>query len=119
MTMNRVIEYVDRIRPNIYTDDDKYLWLDKLEGLIAREVRKEDFPGYDLPREADLELAVPAPYDDLYSLYAIAMIDLCNREYDHYNNSMTVFADRYEQYKAWYLQNNNPAKALNFRNVMG
>lgn len=61
MTMNRVIEYVDRIRPNIYTDDDKYLWLDKLEGLIAREVRKEDFPGYDLPREADLELAVPAP----------------------------------------------------------
>ena len=118
-TMNGVIEYTDRIRPNVFTDEDKYKWLNTLEGLVAREVQQAEEPSYVLPQDADKELLIPHPYDDIYQLYLLAMIDLANREYDHYNNAVLVFTNRYEQYKAWYIRHNPSCKALNFRNVMG
>lgn len=119
-TMNKVVAYVDRMNPNVYTDMDKYEWMATLEGLVAHEVHQvEEAPIYDLPRDADMELSVPAPYDDIYRLYVTAMIYLQNREYDHYNNAVLVFKNRYEQYKAWYIRNNTACKARNFRNVMG
>lgn len=118
-TMNRVIEYVERVKPNVYTDEDKYQWMRTLEGLVAREVRGEDADPVDIPEFADSELSVPSPYDDIYFLYVGAMIDFHNREYDDYNNTVMMFNERYEQYKAWYIQHNANSKAKNFRNVMG
>lgn len=118
-TMNKVIEHVDRMHPNVFTDDDKYEWIKTLEGLVAHEVLQEDAPDYALPDDADKDLLVKSPYDDIYLLYVTAMIHLHNREYDHYNNAAVVFHDRYEQYKAWYIRNNPSCKAKNFRNVMG
>lgn len=104
-TMNTVVEQVDRLRPNVYTDEDKYRWLGDLEGLIAREVRGEDSPAPQVPKDADGALSVGYPFEDLYPLYVAAMMDFANREYDHYNNSLAVFQERYEQYKAWYIRN--------------
>jgi hypothetical protein len=118
-TMNKVIEHVDRMNPNVFTDDDKYEWIRTLEGLVAHEVLQEEAPAYHLPDDADVPLLVQAPYDDIYRLYVTSMIYLHNREYDHYNNAVLVFQQRYEQYKAWYIQNHATCKALNFRNVMG
>ena len=119
MTPNKVIEYVDRVRPNAYTDEDKYAWLNTLEGTIALEVMGEDAAGEVGPGTADTELLVSAPYDDVYTLYVMAMIDFHNREYDNYNNMALMFQQKLEQYKAWYIQNNMPKSARNFRNVMG
>lgn len=116
-TMNTVIEYVDRMRPNVFTDEDKYRWLATLEGMLAREVRGEEVPQLDLPRDGDEELAVGAPYEELYPLYAMAMVDFYNREYDQYNNTMAMFAQRLEQYRAWYIQEHPVCKAANWRNV--
>lgn len=118
-TMNQVIEYLDRVKPNVFTDDDKYQWLSTLEGLVAREVTGEDTPELNLPEDADKPLAVPHPYDDIYYLYAGSMVDFHNREYDSYNNMAAMFKERYEQFKAWYIQRNAAGKAKNFRNVMG
>lgn len=109
-TMNRVIEYVDEIRPNAYSDDYKYKWMSNLDGIIAREVMQIDAPCYDYPADADNDLLVAAPFDDLYWMYVIMNIDLTDREYDHYNNMAMVFNNRLEQYKAWYIQNNRPTK---------
>lgn len=118
-TMNTVVEQVDRMRPNVYTDEDKYRWLGDLEGLIAREVRGEDTPAPQVPKDADGALSVGYPFEDIYPLYVAAMMDFANREYDHYNNSLAVFQERYEQYKAWYIRNHGACRAKNFRNVMG
>lgn len=105
-TMNKVIEHVDRVNPNVYTDEDKYEWMRTLDGLVAHEVLQKDPPDYQLPKDADRELLVPSPYDDIYRLYVEAMIYLHNREYDHYNNMLMVFNTRYKQYRVWYIQHN-------------
>lgn len=118
-TMNKVIEYVDRVKPNAYTDEDKYRWMRTLEGRVAREVMGDNESCCEVPEDADAELLVKAPYEDVYSLYVMAQIDLMNKEYDHYNNMVMAFMDLMEQFKAWYLRNNRSGGAKNFRNVMG
>lgn len=119
-TMNEVILYIDGVKPNVYTDDDKYRWMSRLEGMIRTEIHKDEEPKHDaLPGDADAELLVPHPYDDVYALYVAAMIDFYNKEYNNYNNSAHMFSQQLEAYKKWYIQRNAAGKALNFRNVMG
>ena len=38
MKLTDVIAYVDRIKPNAFTDDDKARWISEVEGLVATEV---------------------------------------------------------------------------------
>lgn len=118
-TMNSVIEYVDSVKPNAFSDEVKYKWINTLEGQIGREVMDEDAPEYALPDDADTPLMVGHPYDDIYSLYVSAMIDFHNREYNNYNQNVLMFTERLEQYKTWYIRHNAHGKARNFRNVMG
>ena len=118
-TMNSVIEYVDRVKPNAYSNDDKYRWINTLEGLVSRDVLRKDTPDYDLPDDADTPLLVESPYDDIYHLYVSAMIDFYNREYNDYNNTILMFQERLDQYKVWHVQRSSTYKPRNFRNVMG
>ena len=120
MTTNEVITYVDGVKPNVYTEEDKAGWIGRLDGMIAVEVHgvEQPFPR-SYPEDGDTELLVPFPYDDMYGMYVSAMIDFHNREYTNYNNSVAIFTERLEQYKAWYIRNHAPEGAGNFRNVMG
>lgn len=119
-TMNSVIEYVDSIKPNVFEETDKYQWIKTVEGLISAEVHGAEEPVVlSVPEDADKELSVPAPYDDVYSLYVCAMIDFHNREYDNYNNTVLMFTERMGQYKNYYIRKHGRGGARNFRNVMG
>lgn len=118
-TMNTVIEQVDRLKPNAFTDEDKYKWINQLEGLVSVQVMEEEAPEYHLPEDADTPLLVGHPFDDIYELYVSAMIDYHNREYNNYNNAVLMFTERFDQFKAWYIRKNPSGKARNFRNVMG
>lgn len=119
-TMNSVIEYVDSVKPNVYEETDKYRWISTVEGLISAEVHGMAEPvKLSVPEDADKELLVPEPFSDVYALYVCSMIDFHNKEYEHYNNSALMFAERLEQYKAHYIRHHAPGKARNFRNVMG
>lgn len=115
-TMNEVIARVDALRPNIYGDEQKYRWLNEVEGIISREVMDDDAPSYNLPEDADTPLLVGHPFEDIYDFYLMAMIELANKEYDHYNNAVSVFADRYQKYKVWYIQH-YPPKTRRYRNT--
>ena len=116
-TVNRVTAYIDRVKPNVYTDEDKFNWISTLEGLVAREVMGEEGPEYEFPKDVDTELMVPSPFDDIYQLYVGAMIDFHNREYDQYNNTAAMFEERLGQYEAWYIRNNPSCNRVNFKNV--
>jgi hypothetical protein len=116
--MNSVIEHIDSIKPNVYSEDDKYRWIARVDGMISAEVHQDEKPiTYNIPGDADKELLVPAPYDDIYELFVSAQIDFFNREYDNYNNCVIAFSERLSQYKNWYIQRHPVGKALNFRNV--
>lgn len=118
-SMNEVIEQVDRLKPNVYSEEDKYAWINRLEGLVSIQVMGVEVPEYSLPDDADTPLLVEHPFDDIYVLYVSAMIDYHNREYNNYNNAVLMFQERFDQFKAWYIRNNPHSKARNFRNVMG
>ena len=107
MTPNKVIEIVDRVKPNSYTDEDKLRWINELDGMVQRLVMKRaEVEQYTYPNDLDRELLIPAPYDeDLYTLYVQAKIDFYNREYTHYNNTATMFELRYDAYKKDYIRN--------------
>lgn len=108
-TMNGVIEYVDSVKPNVYPESAKYTWINTLEGMISLEVMQMEEPVcYSLPNDASTPLLVQSPFDDIYGLYVSAMIDFYNKEYSNYNNSVLMFTERLEQYKAWYIQNHRP-----------
>lgn len=119
-TMNTVIAQVDGIKPNAYADEDKYRWICQLEGLLSAEVFQDEAPLCPaVPEDADRPLRLSHPYDELYSLYVMAMIDFHNREYSSYNNTLLVFRERLEQLKAQRVRTRTPSAAAGFRKVMG
>ena len=117
-TMNEVIGNLEEVKHNVISDEIKYTWLANLDGLISVQVHMDAEPiQYNLPDDADKTLLVGAPFDDLYVLYCSAMVDFYNREYNNYNFSVSVFKDRLEAYKAFYIQRHSACKAGGFRNV--
>lgn len=119
-TMNEVIERVDTVKPNAYSDEAKCRWIAAVDGMVSEQVLDMKEPvTYRLPEDADKPLLVGDPYGDIYELYVAAMIDFHNREYNNYNNTVLLFSNRIDAYKAWYIRNHNPSRATNFRNVMG
>lgn len=117
-TMNEVIKDLEEVKPNVYSDEIKFKWMKRLDGMISSEIMREEAPDYVYPDCMDEPLLVGNPYDDIYLLYCSAMVDFHNREYNDYNNAANIFSERLEQFKAQYIRSHG-SKARNFRNVMG
>ena len=110
MTGNKAIEIVDTLKPNAFSEEQKFKWINKLEGMVQRLVIQADsIEEYSYPEDMDRELLVPAPFDDVYELYLAAMIDYYNKEYGNYNNSVMMFESQYDKYKKAYIRE-HPAK---------
>lgn len=133
MTPNKAIEVVDRLRPNSYSEEDKLRWINELDGMVKRlvfqwdekyiqelktqrknkEISEEEYnelidktKSYSYPEDMDKELLIPAPFEEVYTLYLEAQIDYHNREYGNYNNSAMMFEMRYSEYKKDYIRKN-------------
>lgn len=108
MTLREVIEFVDEVKPNAFSNKVKVKWLEQLDGHIAaeelcmnpadlRELRySED--------ELDTELLVEAPYDDIYALWLEAKIDFANGEYNKYQNTMQLYNEHYGSFVVWFAE---------------
>ena len=119
-TMNTVIGYVDGVKPNACTDEDKYRWINQLEGMLSTDVFHDPEPlCHAIPDDADAPLRLEHPWEELYALYVMAMIDFHNQEFGSYNNAMLLFRTRLEQLKAWHLRSRPPQRAAQFRKIMG
>ena len=124
-TINEVIERVERIRPVAHIDDqDKARWLMELDGRIWREVlgkSEHDTPPEEPPRQwpedGDKPLLVPQPYDRLYDLYLIAMLEFSIREYGSYNNTMTAFNDALDKFACHHRNTHMPLSHGYFLNI--
>lgn len=117
-TVNKVIEYVDRVKPNAYGEEEKYRWLSELDGMVRRVVMQEpEVSPYRYPDDGDTELLVPYPFNEVYPLYMMAMIDLHNKEYAAYNNSVMTFNTKLDEYKKAYIREHLPKSAGYQRNI--
>lgn len=105
MTPNKVIEKVDKLKPNVYSEEDKLGWINELDGMVQRLVfQNDEVKQYSYPEDMDTELLIPAPFEEVYSLYLESKIDYYNREYNHYNNSASMFEVRFSDYKKDYIR---------------
>lgn len=126
MTIKDCIDIVDNIKPNQYTIKDKVGWLSFIEGIIINEVLKthegydgryDDFEGY-TEDKISVTLAVPSPYDRLYTEYLKMMIDKENGEVARYNNSMISYNTYMSEYRKHYNKTHMPLDITRRRNPM-
>ena len=115
-TPNKVIEYVDKVKPNVYGQEEKFQWLCDLDGMIKRTVMQEEYGvRYSYPEDMDTQLLVPHPWESIYAMYLEAQIDLQNKDYEDYNNAVLVFNERLDEYKRAYIREHRPKSAGSIR----
>ena len=115
-----IIERVDSSKPNAFTEKDKVAWLSALDGKIAADVflmSIEDIQvfQYSWPEDAETELLVRFPHDDIYQLWLAAKIDFENGEYNKYQNSMEMYNEVYRNFVRWFASTYDPANGYGRR----
>lgn len=104
-----LLDFVDGIRPNAFTQSQKLQWLNELEGTIQQLIfhrTQDETVRYRLPDDSAQTLLAPFPHDKLYWAYLCAMIDFGNGEYSKYQNSMMMFNSAYSDYEKWFMRAN-------------
>jgi hypothetical protein len=112
MTLKQVIEHVDAVKPNAFTNDQKTRWINEIEGQVQTEVflfSADNITQYTWAGNQDTELFVKAPYWCIYDYYLQAQIDFHNGEYDKAQNTMAMFEEKYIAFKAWFINTYHPA----------
>lgn len=121
MTIAEVIQGIDVMKPNNYSEVDKIKWLSELDGTIKKEIfdthegERVIFDRYDGNTPLETELLVKAPYDNIYLPWLESKIDYSNGEYAKYNNSVMVFNANYTSFVNVYNREHMPkGKAIKY-----
>lgn len=118
-TPNKVIEYVDKVKPNAYGEEEKFQWLCDLDGQVKRLVmQEEEGVHYSFPEDMDTQLLIPHPFESIYAMYLEAQIDLCNNDYEDYNNSTLAYTAKLAEFKKAYIREHMPKSSGNYKNLM-
>ncbi len=100
MTKNEVLTLTASMRPHLIGDDLKKRFLDELEGRVAVEICRESVPV--APRADDAPLRVPAPFDRLYWIYLVSMMDFVSGDNASYAASHALFNEAYGAFARWH-----------------
>lgn len=125
MTVNELIEMVDRLHPNQFTAADKLRWLNQVEKTIWNEiVTKHEgveegatAPSYTSTSSTQTLLAED-PYSRLYPAWMDAQIAYYNREGGKYADAITVFNSAYDQYRNYYHSKHMPIGVVNHLHLL-
>ena len=112
-TISEIIRFVDDIKPNAFTEEQKTAWLSNLEGRIILELllqSQEDVLTYTWPEDKDRQVLISPPYDNLYNHYLEAQIDYYNGEYGRYQNAMVLFNSAWGELARWFGRMYDPAQ---------
>ena len=117
MTVIEAINEIDLLKPNQYGMPEKIKWLSRLDRRIYEQIiltheynEGEEpvvFDGYD-ESDAETELLVGEPYDEIYVHWLGAQIDFSNLEYDGFNASNAMFESVFTQFRRAYNQSHMP-----------
>ena len=108
-TINTAIEAAMKLQPDAFSDNIKSRWISELDGKIMYEtMHNSNFTPYEFPKDADKELIVKSPYDNIYELYIIAMSNFFSGEMSAYSAAAILFEQAYSEFRKNYLRNNMP-----------
>ena len=109
MTVLEAINQVDRLKPNAYNMEEKIRWLNQLDGEVKEYIKNFEgscdcpFFGY-TSDDTSAELLVSAPYDAIYLRWLESMIDYYDGDIVRYNNSITMFYSKFDEFKRYYTR---------------
>ena len=104
MTIETCVRLVDDMLPNRVPEAVKRRLLGEVEGKVRVELLGEEpdaNPLIDGNTSADTELTAPAPFDQLYLLYVMAMMDHVEGDTARYENTAVLFNAVYQGYGKW------------------
>ncbi len=115
MNIREAIRRADDVKPNSFTEEAKFQWLNELEGRLALgaflvATAELKWFQYDYPAGLDMELLVLPPHDGIYPAYLAAKIDEANGEYEKYQNSMTAYNGLLGDFTRWFAALYEPAQ---------
>ena len=109
MTISEAISQTRKLSGNAVDDNTMCRWLSELDGRLMLDFYKgSEWMAYALPQDADHELLVPFPWDELYVHYLEAMVYYSNGEYERYRNSYEMYNKKELDYRQWYARNQLP-----------
>ena len=112
-TIEQIIDLVDEIRPNAFSNAVKTAWISQVEGRIQTEVflqGEKEVVSYSWDEDRNREVLVNPPYDNLYELHLAAMIDFNNGEYDKYQNDTLMFNEALGAFVRYFAGRYDPAQ---------
>ena len=105
MTVQDIFSKLYELRPAGYDESGLLARLTELENTIATEVHGEDPIA---PLTMDTPLRVGGSYGSVYLYFLLAQIDLNDMEDGRYAADAAMYADRYQEYAAWYRRTHTP-----------
>lgn len=114
-TIKEIIERVDLVKPNDFSQEQKVRWIAELDGKIALQVflmAHEEASQFQYAHPEALEQVplVKFPHDNLYDRWLECRIDFQNGEYERYQNSLVAYNECYEDYLNWICNSYAPAQ---------
>ena len=114
-TINEVLSYIDSVKPNRFSKEQKIAWLSTLDHDIKRKIidtheggESVTFNGYGDETPANTELLMPEPYSEAYAHWLSAQMDLYSGELTRYNNSIGLFNTVYSEFENEYIRTHKP-----------
>ena len=109
MTISEAISQTRKLSGNAVDDDTMCRWLSELDGRLMLDFYKgREWMAYALPQDADHELLVPFPWDELYVHYLEAMVYYSNGEFERYRNSYEMYNKKELDFRQWYARTHVP-----------
>ena len=100
MTALAVIQELDSLRPNGFSQEQKLQWVDRLDQFIRRVVLLRYGEAPEIPMgEPDRELIMPEPFTEGYLYWLEAKLHYFNQEIDRYNAAIRMFRGSFEDYQ--------------------
>ena len=114
MKVREAIDRIDSLKHNTYTIGEKLDWLNRLDGMIKREIIDTHeggdsviFEGY-TDRDLEKDLLIGYPYDEMYIRWLEAQIHYYNGEYGQYNQALAMYNAAFGAYVNHYNRTHMP-----------
>lgn len=119
MKVREVLDQVNEVKPNVFSDARLMDFLNEIESMIWNEVLDKDpaeYKSLSVPDDYEADLIALPPHSKVYGSYIQAMIDFQNEESVSYQNNMAMFNSVFLDYKKYMQRTDSAANKSKFRN---
>lgn len=111
MKLKQLIDYTDKLVPNVFSTAEKVEMVNQIEAEIQQDVyliALDDIVQYDAATDMEAELYVKPPFTDVYKNYLKAMLYREMGEAERYNNEVVLFNESMLNLRRYVAENIRP-----------